>query len=544
MYELQFDYLNTHYFNAIPSFSNPLFEQGDLLSQHRYDISQRTTRFHLGLRPGRRVSPFVAYQRTSRQGPLTTTLAGGGDEFVLSSELDLHSDDIRGGVNLSFSKLSLLLEQGFRWYRDESPFSGSAQAGNSTRTTFGRDIFLENYQGQTDVDSSIPFSTALAVYRPLDQLSLRGKLSYSIADLDSAYSDDINGNFFSQPLAAFYQQGRSESVGAVKQPNLLGDFSAEWQPWNRLRVVERVQIRRLHVSGSSLVNSFLSDVDRLLEPDADIQTSTRFDTFLSMDTNVQELEGLFYVTPRLAFRLGHRYEHKEVRLQEAFAWDRNVLISGVTYDFTRHNQISLDYELGRTDQPIFRLDPVDFERLRIRGKFSPTESLRFSGSASLFDHDDDFGAIDFTSRNRVYSLEFTYDPLSRVSLSGQYERSRISTNLLYIIPQTFQPDRFLYTERGDYGSLYVSLELIRRSRLNLGYSVWGTVGDFPLTYHQPMAALEVPLGERLVAYGQWNHYDYNEKLQLFPQDYRTHLITFGVRVSGKPDDLDRLFRWR
>lgn len=309
VYELRFDYLNTHYFNAIPSFANPFFEQGNLLSQHRYDISQRTARFHLALRPGRRVSPFVSYQRTSRQGPLSTTLASGGDEFVLSSDLDLHSDDIRGGVNLSFSKLSLLLEQGFRWYRDETPFSGSAQEGNSSRTALGRDIFLEDYQGKTDVDASIPFSTALAVYRPLEQLSLRGKLSYSIADLDSANSEDINGNFFSQPLAAFYQQGRSESIGASKQPNLLGDFSAEWQPWNRFRLVERVQIRRLHVSGSNLVNSFLSEVDRLFEPDADIETSNAYDTFLSMDTNVQELEGLFYVTPRLAFRLGHRFEH-------------------------------------------------------------------------------------------------------------------------------------------------------------------------------------------------------------------------------------------
>jgi hypothetical protein len=45
-----------------------------------------------------------------------------------------------------------------------------------------------------------------------------------------------------------------------------------------------------------------------------------------------------------------------------------------------------------------------------------------------------------------------------------------------------------------------------------------------------MARLELPIGERLTAYGQWNYYDYKEKVSLFPQDYQTHLVVLGFRV--------------
>ena len=52
-----------------------------------------------------------------------------------------------------------------------------------------------------------------------------------------------------------------------------------------------------------------------------------------------------------------------------------------------------------------------------------------------------------------------------------------------------------------------------------------------MNYHQPMARLDFPLGERFIAYGQWNYYDYKEKVALFPQDYQTHLVVLGFRIS-------------
>jgi hypothetical protein len=293
-----------------------------------------------------------------------------------------------------------------------------------------------------------------------------------------------------------------------------------------------LNIRRSHVSGSAQIANIFLNVDPLLQPGMidRLETSSLLDTFLSRNSTIQELQGVFYLSPQFSVRAGHRFEHKETELPERFAWDRNVLILGTAYEFSARNTLGLEYELGRTDQPIFRTDVVDFYRLRLRGRFHPMESLQMSGSVTLFDHDNDLPEIDLTSRQRNYTLQFTYTPLPRLSISGAYERSNIESDLLFIVPQDFQTDRSIYAERGDYANLFLSLLLLRNARLDVGYTVWGTVGNFPMNYHQPMARLELPIGERLTAYGQWNYYDYKEKVSLFPQDYQTHLVVLGFRV--------------
>ena len=115
--------------------------------------------------------------------------------------METHSDDLNFGVNFTASQFTLRLEQGFRWYRDTSPFLAPGfQEGNSDRPFFGRNIVANDYAGQNDVDGTTPFSTAVAVYHPLDTLLLRGKVSYSMADVTSDFSDTIAGDVLSAPI--------------------------------------------------------------------------------------------------------------------------------------------------------------------------------------------------------------------------------------------------------------------------------------------------------------------------------------------------------
>jgi hypothetical protein len=534
VYELRFDYRNIHYFNSVPSFANPFFGSGNLASQHRFDISQRLSSLELRLRPGKRISPYVALEQTRRWGPGRTTLRDGGDEFLLRADHDNGSTDFRAGVNIALAKLSLLLEQGFRHYRDETSLTASGlQPGNTTRLFLGRDLNLSEYNGKYDTGGNIPFSTAIAQFQPIRSLLLRGKVSYSMASLNPYLEDRATGNFFSLPLSAFYT-GRTDLVtGRVKKPSLFGDFQAEWHPHQRFRLIERVTIHRFHVSGAALSNAVYLNVDPLLEAGlrAQVKQDTPFNTLLAMDYRIQELQGVVGLTSRLALRVGHRYEQKEVTLGDTYRLSRNVLIAGLSYDFSSRNRIAAEYEVGKTDQPILRTDVVDYQRFRLRGRFSPSRKLEFNGSATLFDHESDIADIDFTSRTRDYDLQFTYNLVSRVSVSGEYERSRIRTNILYILPQTFTWDRFRYQEKGNFGHLFLNFTLVHNSTLSLGYSVLGTVGNFPVNYHRPSARVDIPLHERFAVYGQWNYYDYNEKLAYLPQDYRTHLAVLGFRIS-------------
>ncbi len=536
IYDLDVDYQKVEYFSSIPQFANPFFERGLLQSQHVFDIGQRYGRARITFAPGGKISPYLAWDHTDRHGPVKTTLDAGGDEFLINTLYDNRSNDLRAGVNFNLGRFNLLLEGGNRYYRDNSQtLTTGFQPGNSLSKMFGRDIILNGYAADNDSTARIPFGNGIAQWRPVDSLMLRGKVSYSMASMDPVFSDVLNGNFFSFPMSAFYQ-GQRQNVfgGAAKRPSIYGDFSAEWAPFDRFRLIERFNTYRFHVSSDSISNSVFLRVEPLLATGIieELPQLSQSGQFLALNNDLQELQGLFYVTPRLIARIGHRFEHREITVVDTFQFDRNVVIAGLSYDFSMRNRISAEYEYGMTDQPLMRTDVVDFQRARLRGRFSPFESLEFNGSATLFDNeDDDMPEIDFTSRSRDYSLQFSYAPITRISFSGGFERSNIRTNILYVVPQTLTLDRSRYREKGNFGSAFISLMLLRNATLNLGYSGWGFSGNFPLTYHRPMARLEVPIDERVSLYGQWNYYEYNEKVQIFPQDYRVHHTVLGVRVN-------------
>ncbi len=535
IYDLDVDYQKVEYFNSIPQFANPFFEQGLLRSQHIFDIGQRYGRARITFLPGNWFSPYVGWDHTDRHGPVRTTLDTGGDEFLINTLYDNRSNDLRAGVNFNLGRFNLLLEGGNRYYRENSQMLASGfQPGNSLARLFGREITFNSYASNNDSTTRIPFGNGIAQWRPVDSLMLRAKVSYSMGSTDPVFTDLVSGNFFNRPMSAFYQGQRQDILGTTKRPSIYGDFSAEWAPFDRFRLVERFNTYRFHVSSNTISNSVFFQVEPLLATGIieELPQLEEFGEFLSLNNDVQELQGMFYITPRLVARLGHRYEHREVTVVDTFEFDRNVVIAGLSYDFSMRNRISAEYEYGMTDRPIMRTDVADFQRARLRGRFSPFENLELNGSATLFDNEDDeVPEIDFTSRSRDYTLQFSYNPITRVSFSGGYERSSIRTNILYLLPQTLTVGRSRYREKGNFGNAFVSIMLIRNATLSLGYSGWGVSGDFPLNYHRPMARLEVPIDERVSLYGQWNYYDYNEKVQLFPQDYRVHHTLLGLRVN-------------
>src|SRR4030042_5332646 len=135
VYELKIDYQNVQYFSSVPRFANPDFSpQGSLQSRHVFDVGQRHSSVEVHFLPTSKISPYFAWDRSGRRGPVRTTLDVGGDEFIVGSNWDTYSNDFRVGVNFNFSTFSLVLDQGHRYYREKTDlFSSVPQTGNSTR---------------------------------------------------------------------------------------------------------------------------------------------------------------------------------------------------------------------------------------------------------------------------------------------------------------------------------------------------------------------------------------------------------------------------
>ncbi|MEJ2076779.1 MAG: hypothetical protein P8020_09360 [Acidobacteriota bacterium] len=549
-YEFSLNFLDADYFSSIPRFANPFFESGDFISEHRQDTALRNVGFELRLLPGTTFSPQIAYQRTTRSGEVHTTLRTGNDEYRLHENLNVSSDDVRVGILISARQLSLLFEQGGRWYHDLSPFTISGpEQGNSTTPMIGQQLFMDSYSAHQDVNSRvIPYATARLTYVPLPTLKVEARLSHSQADFRTNYLENMTGNFFSFPtLRAFYTGLESDSSGRFKTPNLLADLSAEWQALPRLTFVEHYRARRSHISGSGLTSDLYANADFLgAKPNqTQFELESLVESILGQDFDRQQVEARFMLTPRLMLRGGHRYERRQFDFnldtlegpeqppppfttRGNFELKRNVAIVGGSYRLSARNRLAIDYEHGWADHPIFRTDVTDFDRLKIQGRISPTEQLEFTGIVTLFDNQDD--VVDFTSENRNYSLQFSYRPKDWFGVSGEWDRSNYNTSIPYRVPQDFTIAISEFRELSNYGSLFIDLTLVRNSTLSVGYSVWGNSGTFPVNFHQPVARLEIPIGERFSVYGQWNYYDYNEKVMLFPQDYRAHLAILGFRV--------------
>ena len=125
----------------------------------------------------------------------------------------------------------------------------------------------------------------------------------------------MTGTFFSLPQSAFFTGQNQQVFGdSVKKPSFFGDFSAEFEPFQRFRLVESVKTYNFHVSSSAFSNFVFLQFEPILATGIQDQFSqlTPLNSFMSFDNFTQELQGMFYVTQRLMARLGHRFERREI----------------------------------------------------------------------------------------------------------------------------------------------------------------------------------------------------------------------------------------
>jgi hypothetical protein len=140
--------------------------------------------------------------------------------------------------------------------------------------------------------------------------------------------------------------------------------------------------------------------------------------------------------------------------------------------------------------------------------------------------------IQYNFRNLGYTFSAALAPANgeRFFLSVDYSRADLNSDILYIIPMTFKKDTAYYVDDSHFGGVTFSLALFRGSRIDMGYGIISASGSHPLIYHQPRAALEIPITRRFSWINEWRYYDLNEKLYQY-EKFRSNLITSSVRVN-------------
>src|SRR3954447_23880272 len=95
IYDLNGDYRNFVYFNALPSFANPLAPGG--FNERAFDTRRRTTLVDLRLFPGKHIMPYLAYSGNSGSGRgIETWVEDINNEFAVPVSLRDSTNSYRG----------------------------------------------------------------------------------------------------------------------------------------------------------------------------------------------------------------------------------------------------------------------------------------------------------------------------------------------------------------------------------------------------------------------------------------------------------------
>ncbi len=542
-YEVRAVYLNQNYYNFLPTWANPLLQDGKTLSQHGLDVGYRNTDVELKLFTTYWVRPFFGYARSSGFGPGFTTESFTGNEFLLRQNWRYSANDYRGGLEFALPRTIVSLEQGFRFLQnDSSAYYTGDSTGNNPRPFLGQPIVQTDQDRGYQDRTNIPIFKGVLSTNPFSWLKFTGRYIYAMGDTEGTMSEIAAGNLVSLENRIAYRAQSDAFDTRAKKPSQNGSFVLEISPLSRLNIIDHFETRRFHVSGAGLLASTYYQARSLVGGSGvvdEIGFENTADSYLAYDwiRNAAEVE--VGIWGNLYARGGYRYSSTKATIRDtdprftrtqSASVVQKAALAGVTYR-QKGMRLGVDFEKNEPDDsPVVRTDLFDYYRVNFDWNLGPWKGFSFKGNVALLDNENAHEDIDLTQHNRNYSFAVNYAPSDRYSLSLDYTRSSIFSDLAILLPQTLAEDRSVYDERSHGIGAGVGIGVYRGSRLDLGYRGILSSGSYPLNYHQPYASLHIPLRNHLAVRTNWQYYGYNEK-SVGLQDWRGHLVTVSLALS-------------
>ena len=538
LYELRLDYRNVAYFNSLPSFANPLLNEGLLVSQRALDINRRNLDLDLKFHPGAKIEPFFAYSHAAGFGRGITTFVTDGNEFPVSTDLDDRTNTVRGGLNINFTRYNFTLEHGGATYGDDQEifFDDGGNRGNRRTTLLGRQIVLDGLRQIYDIEGKTIFNRAVAQGRPWDRLNFTGQFLYSRPRIDAVQTVDASGDFVFLRAVAPYTGQFERSMGDASRPHSSGSWTTELRPFQRLRVVQSFYTDRFHVSGGSLLAQTLNTT-----PATETEL-TVFDTLI-LNYSQHQIDAIVEAGSRVSLRGGHRYVWGDAQVRPASLqlgaeprntgeMRRHVGLGGASIRATANLIFTADIESSPGDRTFFRTGLMDYTRGKAMARYRLRPSLTFTGSFSMLDNQNDAEDIGFDFRSQQTSASIYWSPDSgrRFTLMGDYARSTIRSDIPIVTLPFLGRENISYRDLGHHGGVYAEVSIHGDARLTLGGSYSINTGSRPTRYYQPQAKIAVPVAGKVSWIAEWRWFGFTEERYAF-ENFHTHVFAAGIRIG-------------
>jgi hypothetical protein len=307
-----------------------------------------------------------------------------------------------------------------------------------------------------------------------------------------------------------------------------------------VRIIESWLTDRLHNSGASTASQVLTPPS--VPQTQPLPQSSR----LVSNYSQEQVDVLIDVTRKLTLRGGYRYVWGEASTQvlplaglltpDSGELRRNVGLGAFSFRPGAKFVISGDVEAASSGQTYFRTSLNDYQKAHLRGRYQALTTLSFSADLSLLDNQNPAPTVRYDYWARQSSLSVLWSPQSakRFTLLGDYTRSTVRSNILYLVPQNLQPAESIYRENAHLASALLDIVLpgYRKltPRLAAGGSLLISSGTRSTSYFQPLAKVTLPVSEHLALVSEWRYYGFGEALYPF-EAFRTHLFTTGLKFT-------------
>src|SRR5579884_183993 len=197
VYDFNFDYRNIWYFNALPSYANPLAPNG--INEQSFDVRRHMLDASLDLRPGKRVIPYLDFSHNSEFGHgIATWLQDAANEYAVPVLPRTSTNNYRGGMRFEYNKFHVTFED------DEQASSTGLNPGDRGSPILGQNLALTNLQQIYGIRGDSIYSRGLFTATPTSWLSLSGQFLFSQPRIDVNYADFATGNLVLASSLLFY----------------------------------------------------------------------------------------------------------------------------------------------------------------------------------------------------------------------------------------------------------------------------------------------------------------------------------------------------
>ncbi len=535
IYDFTFDYRNIAYFNAVPSFANPLAPAG--FNEQAFDIHRRTMNIALDLLPGKRFTPYLAFDRNAGYGHgIDTFLNDENEEFAVPTLLRDSTANYRGGVHVAYNRFHVTLEQGGTTFKDDdqTQFAGT-NFGDRTTAFQGQKLVLNSLQQAYGIRGHSIYSKVLVTASPFSKLDIYGQFLYSDPKTDVRYADSATGKFVNPDTLSAFGAQQSLATGSAVAPHTTGSVGFELRPFRRLRIIESWMTDRYHDTGFGLFNQVLQTTP----PTNNITTLAPIQV---VNYNQEEINALFDVTSKITLRGGYRHVWGDATVRAGTLSQtgdevsgelrRNVGLAGLTVRPSQKLSVNLDYEAASSDRVYFRTSLNDYHRARVRAKYQVASALVVQANFQVLNNQNPSPDIryDFESRRNSLAVFWTPAGSKRVSVMAEYDRSTLRSNISFLLPPFLTPTVSAYRDNAHTATSAVDLALVRGAKLTAGGSFFISSGSRPSRYYQPLMRLSVPFGKHITSNTEWQYYGFGEQFFLF-EGFRTHVFMTGLRIT-------------